>query len=224
MFFFLHSQTKHSIYFLNSHSLTFIRCRVVCRAQMHRLNAERWRGGGGGERRETEEGRRGWREGEKQGGRERGKRGREAMLRGKTEAVVSGGRRRECATVCARREVTGRRKRDGAECRETDGACAPAAMKGGGEERVEEGDAGRRLPSETKETECENAHGGARRSKLFPERHRRQSPESLCGAVVAWWGAPASPSPESQTPPVIPASVRVLGSLCRCNPDVLLAP
>lgn len=30
-FLFCKAQTKHSIYFLNSHSLTFIRCRVACR-------------------------------------------------------------------------------------------------------------------------------------------------------------------------------------------------
>lgn len=40
---FLHSQTKNSIFFRNSHSLTFIRCRVFCWAQMHRLNADRGR-------------------------------------------------------------------------------------------------------------------------------------------------------------------------------------
>lgn len=39
MFYALASYAQH--FFLNSHSLTFIRCRVVCRAQMHRLNAER---------------------------------------------------------------------------------------------------------------------------------------------------------------------------------------
>lgn len=111
---------------------------------MHRLNAERWRR----RRREKERRRKGGEDGEKVKSREEGNVGNGVERRCYVEKQRPWypGEERECATVCARREVTGRRKRGEAECRETDGVCAPAAMKGGGEERVEEGDAGRRRP------------------------------------------------------------------------------
>lgn len=59
--------------------------------------------------------------------------------------------------MCARRGY--RREREDAVRRETDGECAPAAMKGGGEERreggreEEDGVADCNLPSETTERE-----------------------------------------------------------------------
>lgn len=157
---------------------------------MHRLNAERWRGGG--ERKERR--RKGGEDGEKvkRGKEENVGKGvkRRCYVRKRREAAVSRGRKRECATVCARREVAGERKRDDAVCRETDGVCAPEAMKGGGEERVEEGDAGRHLPSETKETECENVHGGGKNKALGP---RSVTADSLrvsvrgCGGLAGLW-------------------------------------
>lgn len=62
------------------------------------------------------------------------------------------------------RERSYKRTRYDAVCRETDGACDPAAMKGGGEKQVgkeeEEGGTDRHLPSEGKNTACENVHGG----------------------------------------------------------------
>lgn len=99
---------------------------------------------------------------------------REAVLRVKNrERLQYKGeeRDRECATVCARRRViTGEKKRDDAICRETDGVCAPAVMKGG-EERVER--KRRRRASQTttsplrrKRQSVKNVHGGGQ-NKLF---------------------------------------------------------
>lgn len=161
----------------------------------------------------------------------------EAMLRIKPEGRNR--KRKVCYCMCQRE-----RERHDALCRETDGVCAPAGMKGGGggQERVEmrrrrrrkkRGGVGHHLPSETKETECENVRGGGRKNKLSGSVTLLRSDTvstpilPVGAAVVPWWD---SYIPVFKTLPVILVfqTLPVIPEfLCLCNPlvpNILLIP